>query len=400
MKYIKTMTLVFAAALLAAGCSTDKPSETADSTAAVEQISTPTPSLTPTNTPTPTPLPNEKIDWKKALYIEDDWNYGCYALTSDMNDNRRAYKLELNEHLLSSIDNSLLTGEQKEHYYAFCDALWSYGSETPCKDEEEWKLLNKLAAIYHPMISFTDSKTYKDMGNGKAGISYKISQDEYEKKIFDLKVRLNELVLHSDLREDDPNVVKALKLLIGISPECVYDGSEKRHYMYDTAMTGEGVCSDYAKLYTYICLQCGVDAEYISGGIWETNSHALTAIKGEGDSYYLGDLTWEATFSHYPRFFGEVIAPGGKSEGPYFDLVVKRVGASGLYDPKDFKIDFEGYRDLTWCLWVGYNCIDNNIEYIDERAAEFSQGNDSSAPLRKVFDNPGKKMKTLKVLPD
>ena len=407
-KYIKILLISLAAALCMSGCNADNTSLKTEETAS----SGTTAALTPTSTVTPTPVvlptlpPSKKTDWKKTIFVEegkpsvfidDGVASDIYALASNVEDNRNVYQLEFNDHIMSQIDRNILTEEQKDHFFAFCDALWKHEAETPCKDEEEWKLMNRMAEIYHPMISFTDKKTYKDKGSGKAEISYKIDEEEYSKKVFDLKVRINEIVLHSDLREDDPSAVKAYKLVTLLSGECEYDYAEKRHYMYDTFMTGQGICSDFAKVLTYMYLQCGIDAEYISGGVWEHDTHALTAVKGDEDSYYLNDLTWEATFCHYPRFFGEILSAEGRS---YESLKIKRVGGSALFDPKDLKLDFKDYRKLVDCYWTDYDCIDNSFVYIDYDELNKYTAHTGERDLKKLFEDPAEHVGSLKVLSD
>jgi len=390
----KILSISLAAALFMTGCNAGDitPSTVETEPKLISAVPSATP--IPTFTPVPAVPPAEKAAWSKALFVEEKGNFGGYLITSDVKDNRKAYQPEFNEHILSAIDSKLLTEEQKEHFYAYCDALWKHEEETVCKDEEEWKLLNKLADIYHPMISFTDEKTYTDKGSGKAAISYKTGIEDYEKKVFELKLRLGELYLHSGLREGDPSVVRAYKLLMTISHECEYDRGVMRHGMYETLTKGKGICSDYAKALTYLYLQCGIDAEYISGKVWEGVGHSLTAVKGGEDSYFLADLTWEATYCHYPRFFGEIPASGENGESPYESLKVKRVGAAGLYDPKELKLDCDAYRKLVDSIWSDYNCVDNAFNYIGYDTVsdqdEFIKDNDQMKLFSKMEENSGK----------
>lgn len=395
MKNAKMLSISLAAALFMTGCNAENITESTVETAAAVTSAAPTATPLPTFTPTPTVPPSEKVAWSKPLFIEDKGNNGGgYILTSDVKDNRKAYQPEFNEHILSAIDSRVLTEEQKEHFFAYCDALWKHEEETVCKDEAEWKFLNKLAEVYHPMLSFTDAETYKDKGSGKAAISYKIGKEEYEEKIFDLKVRLGELFMHSDLREGDPSVVRAYKLLTVLSNECEYDRGVMRHGMYETLTKGQGICSDFAKTLTYVYLQCGIDAEYITGKVWKGVGHALTAVNGGKDSYFLADLTWESTYNHYPIFFGEIPVSNDDKDSLYESLKVKRVGAAGLADPKEFKPDCETYRKLVDSIWADYNCVDNVFNYIRydtvSNRDEFLLDNDRTKLFSKTEENSGK----------
>ena len=367
-KKISTALLIAIMSFSLFGCSMNEPlPATSSETSMVTETAAPTSSPTPTPTPTPAPV---KTDWSKPLFVEDRL-YGLpHMLMSNVVDNRAGYNFEFKPHIISKTDREALTEEQLEHFFSYCDALWDYGSEFPCKDEAEWKLMNKMATVYNPMSDFVDKTAYTDLGGGKAKISYTIGEEEFMKKAFDFKVKLAEEIMKADLKESDPAAMRALKLIRSLSDSCMYDSNEKRHYLYDTFMNGEGICSDFAKMLTYTYLQCDVECTYITGGIWDFDHHALTAVEQDGH-YFLADLTWEVTGNHYTTFWGKTKLDEGEEPGQvtgYASFKIRKAGAAGLADTEEFydRIDFKDYAVLYHSLWTDYDPVDNKLNYLSE----------------------------------
>ena len=377
-KKISTALLIAIMSFSLFGCSMNEPlPATSSETSMVTETAAPTSSPTPTPTPTPAPV---KTDWSKPLFVEDRL-YGLpHMLMSNVVDNRAGYNFEFKPHIISKTDREALTEEQLEHFFSYCDALWDYGSEFPCKDEAEWKLMNKMATVYNPMSDFVDKTAYTDLGGGKAKISYKIEEEDFLKKAFDFKVKLAEEVMKADLKESDPPAMRALKLIRSLSERCAYDFAEKRHYLYDAFMTGEGICSDFAKILTYTYLQCDVECTYITGGIWDREHHAITAVEQDGH-YFLADLTWEADGSYYTKFWGKTKLDEGEEPGyhsGYASFKIKKAGAAGLADPQEFynRIDFKDYAVLQNSLWSDYDPVENKLSFLSEDSLQPNNNSD------------------------
>lgn len=368
-KKITFALLAVVAAFSLSGCDRNEPLPSSGATES-QVTETAAPTLSPTPTPTPAVI---KTEWSKPLVIEGRTYIAPYLLMNNVIDKRPAYAFEFKTRIMSKTDKEVLTDEQIEHFFAYCDAVWNYDSETPCKDKDEWKLMNKMAGVYLPMSDFVDMKKYKDLGNGKAAISYKIDQEEFEKKAFDFKLKLAEVIMKAELKEDDPSAVRALKLIRVATEGCSYDHDEKRHYIYDTFMNGNGICSDFAKVLTYLYLQSDVECTYITGGVWELDHHALTAVEQGDKHYFLADLTWELDGRYYTTYWGKTKRDKGEDPermGGYSSFKLRKAGAAGLADAQDFynRIDFKDYAPMADNFWSDYNPVDDQISYIGNTA--------------------------------
>ena len=315
----KTFILIFALIMVMcfAGCSKNEdipeapvvtpslsPTELPDSTSEPTEVPTvipsPTPTPSPTPIPSPTPTPELTPDpdaWKAGL--KDFEPYETYENNVDGHHT-------WNPHVFGYFHEQYHGDEKKEAFFNLIDALMAGETTFKCANEDayNWAIGGRFITRFFPAA--TDCIEYSADGykNGVGSIKLTVPREELEARITEFEQMVLE-ILNDAVSDDYNDFETAISLYDYIARNWVYD-YEEYESMDETGGFDEdsifrcfkekkGICWEIADMYAYLLMQCGIEADEVSGDLsYMPEGHEWTALK-IGDKWYMVDATWALT---------------------------------------------------------------------------------------------------------
>ncbi|MBQ0043312.1 MAG: hypothetical protein KBS85_08380 [Lachnospiraceae bacterium] len=107
---------------------------------------------------------------------------------------------------------------------------------------------------------------------------------------------------YSDMKESDKRdylTAKAIFDTVVTRTVYVSDAVNNQNYL-SVFLSGQSVCSGYAKAFQYLCQECGYEAAFVAGDVEDMDGgHAWVLLKTASGYYYV-DPTWGDTYSGNP----------------------------------------------------------------------------------------------------
>ena len=183
-----------------------------------------------------------------------------------------------NPHVFSKRATTIFGEKTRDSFFKLCDALKNGEDTFECPDEETYRacidgeLLNYYFPAAASSVAIELSSGYE---NGVGKIKYLEDKNEFlaKEKAFEDKVIKT---LNENIEPSYSEFEKALSLYVYISQNFVYDYEMYEDYLvgngnsnnvttYRALMENKGISQELSNLYSYLLLQCGVDADVISG---------------------------------------------------------------------------------------------------------------------------------------
>ncbi|RKM54115.1 hypothetical protein D6853_14350 [Butyrivibrio sp. X503] len=192
-------------------------------------------------------------------------------------------------------------------FYDLCDAVRDGDDGFACADEDTFRLcLDMMRAFFpgaYPYIDLNNSY----FSDGIGYIVYLIPKNEVVEKEREFEQEV-ENILRECVTKDYTDVEKCFALYDYIARNYGIDWEEddvvtgkaefsEDHKSEDVGirkgiMTRSGVCAEFSGVYTYLLLQCGVDAM-----TYGANGHRWSYVRINGNEYHI-DPTWGTTKNH------------------------------------------------------------------------------------------------------
>lgn len=265
---------------------------------------------------------------------------------------------------------------RRQALFNFVDALRAGEEWFECPDEDTmWWCRGRLGHFFYPVEEwYTFCGAYKD-GKGQivryAGTTqeeFEQKRDEFERMVIDI---VNDAVL-----DDYNDIEKALALYEFLTEYCTYDYEMLNHMSdqqdrqggYRALIEKKGICNEFACLYQYLLLQCGVDVEE-SGGpsvTYGQDSHAWVYVTIDGKGYLI-DPTWGETSDRRPilkyfLFTDELRESRDGFRASEFDVAGHGEDSRKVYSFEANDNRFEGLWDGTY---VAMDRGSKNIYFLD-----------------------------------
>jgi len=205
-----------------------------------------------------------------------------------------------NPHVFSKRATTLFGEDTRDSFFNLCDALKNGEDTFKCSSDEIYRTCfeGNLINLYFPAaannITLEETSGFSD-GVGK--IKYLIPKEDYlaQEKAFENNVVS---ALNESIEPSYSDFEKALNLYVYISQKFVYDyemyedylaGNAKNISAYRALMEHKGISQELSSLYSYLLLQCGVEADVISG--YNINGDHQWSYISLGDKDYHVDPT-------------------------------------------------------------------------------------------------------------
>ena len=198
-------------------------------------------------------------------------------------------------HVHTELISEVCREEWWESFYNLCDAIRSGADTFECceKDAYLWCTDDTTLSTFFPAAcTLVKGDGYED---GVGQISYQRPKDEIlaRQKAFEEEI---ERMINEAVRPDYTDFEKCLALFDYISSNFTYDDAPvdgqgiDEFSNYACLMSKKGICCEIAGSYTYLLLQCGIEAADMSGeGMAGAHDWTYIVIDGKG---YHADVTW------------------------------------------------------------------------------------------------------------
>ena len=225
--------------------------------------------------------------------------------TSETDENYYSF----NPHVCSTDFYNAYGEEYWTSFFNLCDALRNGEDTFECASREVyiWCMVGGPLDSLFPAARYRLEYLGADAGycNGVGKIAYAIPQKEFVERE-DVFETIVESIIRDNIREDDTDFEKCAALYKYIADNYIYDKEEEAankagkindfdNGIYRTLMEKKGICKDLSGLYTYLLLQCGVDACNFRD---ENLEHCWSYVKVDGIGYHV-DPTWFYTLDYF-----------------------------------------------------------------------------------------------------
>ena len=255
--------------------------------------------------------------------------------------------------------DALRAGEDRFECFDYDTAGWCFGR------------LGYFFSLVGPI--YTHAGDYKD---GWVEICYEIPKEEYRKKQEEFETMICD-ILNDALRDDYSDIEKALALYEYMTENYTYDYEMLEHCTewmeqqsgYRCLMEKTGICNEIAKLYQFLLLQVGVDAEESGGNslTWGADSHAWVYVTIDGQGFLI-DPTWGLTDDYEPDLAYFLFTDERRKNRDGFNPDSFDVGSCPSFEARkkySFDADSELYKDLWYGTYVAMDTEANCIYYRD-----------------------------------
>lgn len=199
--------------------------------------------------------------------------------------------------VISTIFREIMGEDMYEAYCNYVTAVQNGEDSFKVKSEEayDW-MIGQFPSQLQPLYyDYTESNYGGAFKNGIATFQYKIPKEELAAKEKDFE-KLVTGILNENLRDDYSDFEKALALYLYIANNCSCDNEllEKINEEPSTPVssyrfltTNRGICSECSTAYSYLLLQCGVDATIAGGTSSDNESHGWSYVTINGKNYHI-----------------------------------------------------------------------------------------------------------------
>ena len=203
-------------------------------------------------------------------------------------------RFEFNPHVHTDLIPEVCKDEYWEAMYNVCDAIRTGEDSFECSSKKayEWATNEMVLGTFFPSAyMLVKGGGYKD---GKGKIKYKISKDKMtaRQKAFEEEITR---MINESVKTDYSDFEKIVGVCDYMERNFEYDYSEidansaDDYGTYACLMSKKGTCIELAGAYTYLLLQCGVNAVKMSE--FEGLCHSWTYVVSGGKGFYV-DVTW------------------------------------------------------------------------------------------------------------
>ena len=266
--------------------------------------------------------------------------------------------------VLSPMTREMMTPEQQDVYYRFCEAVLA--------EEEtfEFNDFKDLEHVYHSVVRACCPYAYLvatipdswNVSGNTIKIIYKGDREWRKSKYDELKNAVEDL-LQNVLKEEYSDFENALALYEYFTRNFVYDydknGADPDYLgAYIALIKKTGVCQHFSLAYNFVLQQTGCDVELMSGEMDPTyvSSHEWNILRLDGKCYMV-DTTWDLGKGKLKYF---LFTMEERQENNYFSTKVN-VG-TGYHDYEgEYLCNDERYTDLHKAEGYTWNPDDNTI---------------------------------------
>lgn len=210
---------------------------------------------------------------------------------------------EFNPHLYSPTIAKVRGEEYWEGLYNCVDALRAGKDTFECASAEvyEWCASTIVLYAFFPVGGIYTKEHRADgyFKNGIGKLEYTIPVEEYLEKEEEFEKEICK-ILNENVEPDYDEVEKCLALYDYVATTCSYEAlpheisAEEMKNLpmggtYGCVLRHKGMCVDFGVFYSYLLLQCGVDALEI--GTYDNICHSWTYVVIDGKGYHV-DTTW------------------------------------------------------------------------------------------------------------
>lgn len=301
-------------------------------------------------------------------------------------------KYVFNSHVFSVNDTAAWGSNGRDALFNLCDALRKGEDTFECANETAYSnaIGGRLINYYFPAASNCIKEVEEGgFSDGVGKIEYLIPKEEFleREKAFEEKIVT---ILNENVKPEYSDFEKALALYVYISQNYSYDQtmSDKlgpdvmdEVLTYRPLVEGKGICQELSGLYSYLLMQCGVQADVVAGDEFDSTGpgHQWDFVRINGTDYYV-----DTTFAlHDPELIDD------HTPLEYFLMTDEMRTYYGNFDPNTYQMCGQGETSRSYFdiyakddsfkeLWNGYFLemdTENNIvtygEYVTDEVKEF-----------------------------
>ena len=322
------------------------------------------------------PVASFVSDPAKEAETTDD---AAYAIGENVVDGKYVF----NAHVFSDNDTAAWGTNGRDALFNLCDALRKGEDTFECANEQAYMnaIGGRLINYYFPAAS-NCVKEVEGVGfeNGVGKIEYLIPKEEFLEREKAFEEQITE-ILNANVKPDYSDFEKALALYVYISQNYVYDYDMAEKLgpdvgddvlTYRPLVEGQGICQELSGLYSYLLMQCGVQADVICGdeADWTGPGHQWDFVKVNGTDYYV-----DTTFAlHDPNLFDD------HTPLDYFLMTDEARTYNGDFDPSTYQMCGQGedsrsyfdilvtddsYKDLRNGYFLEMDTVNNVVKYVE-----------------------------------
>ena len=198
-------------------------------------------------------------------------------------------------HVHTNLLAQYVTEDMWQSLYNYIDAIYAGEDTFKCTDKKayDWCTHDSVIGTFLPPVcTFVEGAGFKD---GVAKFKYKMDKDKLLERITAFEKEI-EKMLNEATRSDYSDFEKVMTVYIYVCKHFVYDfnpldGQGIDDFSdYACLMKKNGICCEVAGAYSYLLMQCGVEATSM-GGDGTAGYHSWTYVK-IGDKGFHVDATW------------------------------------------------------------------------------------------------------------
>ncbi|MBO4456277.1 MAG: hypothetical protein J5802_01010 [Butyrivibrio sp.] len=193
-------------------------------------------------------------------------------------DNANQTSNTFNPHVFSKEETMIWGEETRDSFFNLCDALLKGEDTFKCTDQNAYEncISGRLLNYYFPVaalyISTDSSSAACGFENGVGKINYIKPKEDFLRAEKEFESRV-EKILNENIQPGYSPFEKALKMYVYMSENYTYDyemnnsydGTYEKINTYRSLMSSKGTDRELSGVYSYLMLQCGVDAGVIEG---------------------------------------------------------------------------------------------------------------------------------------
>jgi len=301
-------------------------------------------------------------------------------------------KYVFNSHVFSVNDTAAWGSNGRDALFNLCDALRKGEDTFECANETAYSnaIGGRLINYYFPAASNCIKEVEEGgFSDGVGKIEYLIPKEKFleREKAFEEKIVT---ILNENVKPEYSDFEKALALYVYISQNYSYDQTMSDKLgpdvmddilTYRPLVEGKGICQELSGLYSYLLMQCGVEADVVGGDEpgFTGPGHQWDFVRINGTDYYV-----DPTFAlHDPELIDD------HTPLEYFLMTDDMRTYYGNFDPDTYQMCGQGETSRSYFdiyakddsfkeLWDGYFLemdTENNIvkygEYVTDEVKEF-----------------------------
>ena len=307
----------------------------------------------------------------QTVYAKD----GATVHPENMENNGEGGHYTFQPHVFSEIYLKEHGEKRRQAMFNYVDALRAGEDRFECYDLDTGHWCFGRLGYFFSLVGpiYTSAGDYKD---GWMEICYKIPKEEYLRKQEEFETMICD-ILNDALRDDYSDIEKALALYEYMTENYTYDYEMLAHCTewmekqsgYRCLMEKTGICNEIAKLYQFLLLQVGVDAEESGGEALKAgdDSHAWVFVRIDGQGYLI-DPTWGLTENREPELAYFLFTDEMRKTRDGFNPDSFDVGSCPSFEARrkySFEADDDRYKALWNGKYIAMDTAENCIYYWD-----------------------------------